>query len=100
MLKVIDTDPARAGVQIGEGEMGGVVAVNQADDELGTIIFQEVNLGGLFLERATVASTTFEVPEDASITAIYLVPKFTLIDTSDKEIPHFMGGVKVVIKKN
>jgi 3',5'-cyclic AMP phosphodiesterase CpdA len=99
MLKVLDADSAREGVQIRGGEMGGEVALNHADDGSGEIIYQEANLGGLFYDRATVASATFEVPDDASITALYLVPHFTLIDTSGKEIPHFMGGANILIKK-
>ena len=97
MLEVIDANPAIEGVQIEAGELGGDVVTNLADNDQGNIEYREENTGGLSSEIVKVASATFKVPGNAMVTAVYLIPKFSLFDTSGEEIPHFMGGVKVAI---
>ena len=86
-------------MQIEEGLLGGVATANSADNITGTITYGEELIGGLSAAKVKVASILFTVPDDAPITAFYLVPKFTLYDTDGKEISHFMGGAKVTIKK-
>ena len=76
-----------------------MVTTNSADNTTGIITYGEDLIGGLSAAKVKVASILFTVPDDAPITAFYLVPKFTLYDTDGKEIPHFMGGAKVTIKK-
>jgi len=44
-------------------------------------------------------SASFTVPHNARATAFYLVPHCALINTSGENVPHFMGGAKVVVKK-
>ena len=98
-LKVIDADPAYGGVQLERGDLGGDVRHNEADNKSGILEYREESLLGLSTHMVRIASATFEVPLDASITAIYLVPKCIFFDTSGQEIPHFMGGAKVSITK-
>ncbi|MDY6862847.1 MAG: metallophosphoesterase [Thermodesulfobacteriota bacterium] len=99
MLKVIDADMQIEGVQIEKGGLKGDVIVNQADNAQGIIKYQEENIGSFYSEMIKVASATFEVPEDVKVAALYLIPKFILFDMSGKKVPHFMGGVKVIIKR-
>ena len=99
LLTVGDAQPTVEGVQIEEGPLGGIVTTNNADNNNGVITYQIEQIGGLSSPRVKVASVHFDVPADEPITAFYLVPKFILYDTVGKEIPHFMGGAKVTIKK-
>jgi len=99
LLTVVDAKPTVDGVQIEVGLMGGVVTTNSADNTTGIITYSENLIGGLSAVKVKVASILFTVPNDAPITAFFLVPKFILYDTEGKEIPHFMGGAKVAIKK-
>ena len=99
LLTVVDAEPLTEGVQIEEGLLGGVKTANSADNTKGIITYGEDRIGGLSASKVKVASILFTVPEDEPITAFYLVPKFFLHDTSGREIPSFMGGVKVIIKK-
>jgi hypothetical protein len=99
LLTVVDAQTAVDGVQIEEGQLGGMVTTNSADNNKGVITYQVENIGGLSSFRVKVASVHFDVPADEPITAFFLVPKFILYDTEGKEIPHFMGGAKVAIKK-
>ena len=98
LLKAMDMDTATEGVQIQKGDAGGIVAVNKADNTEGVVSYQEENIAGLSSARVKIASAVFMVPENANITAFYLVPQCTLFDTAGREIPHFMGGAEVVIK--
>jgi acid phosphatase type 7 len=99
LLAVSDADTLTEGTQIEAGQMGGIVIANNADNTKGIITYGEDHIGGLASSTVKVASILFTVPEDEPITAFYLVPKFSLRDTSGREIPCFMGGVKVIIKK-
>jgi hypothetical protein len=97
-LQAMDMDSGTEGVQIQKGDAGGVVTVNQADNTQGVISFQEENIAGLSSPKVKIASVIFTVPENANITAFYLVPQCILFDTAGREIPHFMGGAEVIIK--
>jgi hypothetical protein len=97
-LQAMDMDPGTDGVQIQKGDAGGDVTINRADNTQGVISYQEENIAGLSSPKVKMASAVFEVPENANITAFYLVPQCTLFDTNGREIPHFMGGAEVVIK--
>ena len=97
-LQAMDMDSGTEGVQIQKGDTGGVVTVNQADNTQGVISFQEENIAGLSSPKVKIASVIFTVPENANITAFYLVPQCILFDTAGREIPHFMGGAEVIIK--
>jgi 3',5'-cyclic AMP phosphodiesterase CpdA len=99
LLTVVDAQPLAEGVQIEEGLLGGVVTANSADNSKGLISYGEDRIGGLSASTVKVASILFTVPDDEPITAFYLLPRFSLHDTSGKEIPCFMGGAKVTIKK-
>ena len=99
LLTVVDAQPLTEGAQIEEGLLGGVVTANSADNSTGIVYYGEEKIGGLSASKAKVASILFTVPENEPITAFYLVPKFSLHDTSGKEIPCFMGGAKIIIKK-
>ena len=99
VLEAIDTDPLCEGVQIEQGTLGGVIQANKANNSTGVLEYQETNIGGLNSDRVKVASTILQVPEETYVTAMYLVPKCRLIDTEDNQIRHFMGGVKITIKK-
>ena len=76
-----------------------MVTANSADNTKGIITYGEERIGGLSASKIKVASILFTVPEDEPITAFYLVPRFSLHDTSGRAVPNFMGGVKVTIKK-
>ena len=99
LLTVVDAQPLAEGVQIEEGLLGGVKTANSADNSKGMLTYGEEKIGGLSASNVKVASILFTVPDDEPITAFYLVPKFSLHDTAGREIPCFMGGVKVTIKK-
>ena len=99
IVEVIDTDPLSKGVQIEQGEMGGTIQLNEADNSSGFLEYRENNLHGLNADEIKMASALFQVPEEAYITSMYLVPQVTLLDTSGAEIPHFMGGIKITITK-
>ena len=99
LLNVADAEPLTEGVQIGEGSLGGAVSANSADNIRGILTYGEEGIGGLSISKVKVASILFTVPDDEPITAFYLVPKFSLHDTAGREIPCFMGGAKIVIKK-
>ena len=99
ILEVIDADPANEGVQIDKGEIGGDVIANRADNESGALEYCEEDINGVNGEKIKVASALLRIPDDAYITAMYLVPQVTLFDTSGAEIPHFMGGAKIIITK-
>lgn len=103
MLKLVvadaDTDD-EPGVQITKGELGGEVVINQADNSTGIITYKEKGLAGLSDGKTLIASASFTVPPDARATAFYLVPHCTLTNTAGKNLPHFMGGAKIVVKKN
>ncbi len=99
MLLVIDEDPVSDGSQIGQGGLGGTVQINRADNASGVLQYREEDINGINGERIKVASAILEIPDDAPVTAMYLIPEVTLVDTSGAEIPHFMGGAKIVITK-
>jgi len=98
-LEVMDADPAVEGIQIERGDLGGIVQINRADNSGRVLEYREDGMDGLNGEKIKVASAVLKIPEDAYITAIYLVPQVTLLDASGSEIPHFMGGAKIVITK-
>ena len=98
-LEVIDSDPATEGVQIEPGELRGTIQANRADNQIGVLEYREQGIKGLNGEKIKIASAVLAIPEDSRVTAIYLVPQVTLFDTSGEEIPHFMGGAKIVIAK-
>ncbi|MCX5902537.1 MAG: hypothetical protein NTV89_03505 [Proteobacteria bacterium] len=98
LLDVTDAEPLTEGIQIEEGQLGGVVTANSSDNGKGIISYGEDRIGGFSASKVKVASILFTVLDDEPITAFYLVPKFSLHDTSGREIPCFMGGVKVIIK--
>jgi hypothetical protein len=99
LLEVIDADPVSAGIQVEQGDVGGSVQNNRADNTSGILEYCEEDIQGLTAEKVKVASALLRIPEDASITAMYLVPEVALFNTSGSEIPHFMGGAKIVITK-
>jgi hypothetical protein len=99
ILEVIDADPAVEGIQIECGELGGTVQANRADNVGGVLEYREDGMGGFNGEKLEVTSAVLRIPDDSRITALYLVPKVTLYDTSGAEIPHFMGGAKIAITK-
>lgn len=99
MLLVIDEDPVSDGSQIGQGGLGGTVQINRADNASGVLQYREEDINDINGERIKVASAILEIPDDAPVTAMYLIPEVTLVDTSGAEIPHFMGGAKIVITK-
>jgi len=98
LLEIIDAEPLTEGTQIEAGQLGGSVTANDADNTMGIITYREDHIGGLSASKVKVASIAFTVPDDEPITAFYLVPRFSLHDSSGSEIPCFMGGVKVTIK--
>jgi hypothetical protein len=99
ILEVIDADPVSEGIQIEQGELGGSIQVNQTDNATGVLAYREEDINGLNGDKVKIASAMLVIPEDARITAMYLIPQVTLIDTSGAEIPRFMGGAKIVISK-
>jgi hypothetical protein len=98
LLAVEDAQPSVDGIQIEQGALGGSVAVNSADNTEGILAYREEKIIGRGASRVKAASIRFMVPDDEPITAFYLVPKISLHDASGREIPCFMGGVKVTIK--
>ena len=98
-MEIIDSDPVREGIQIEQGELGGTIQVNRADNVSGSLEYREEGMDGINGEKIKVASAVLKIPEDSRITAMYLVPQVTLLDVSGSEIPHFMGGAKIVITK-
>jgi len=98
-LVVADADADRPGVQIAKGDLSGEVAVNQADNDTGIITYRERDIAGLSNNKTLIASASFTVPQNGRATAFYLVPHCALTNTSGENVPHFMGGAKVVIKK-
>ncbi len=99
ILEVIDADAAVEGIQIEPGELGGTVQINRADNAGGSLEYRVDGINGLSGDKMKVASAVFHIPEDARITAMYLVPQVTLLDVTGSEIPHFMGGAKIVIAR-
>ena len=99
ILEVIDDNPASEGIQIEQGKLGGTIRINRADNAGGILEYREEGINGLNGEKIKVASAILRIPEDARITAMYLVPQLALFDTSGAEIPHFMGGAKITITK-
>ena len=99
ILTVIDADTVSEGIQIEQGELGGTIKMNLADNASGVLEYREEDINGINGERIKVASAILEIPDDAPVTAMYLVPEVTLFDTSGAEIPHFMGGAKIIITK-
>jgi acid phosphatase type 7 len=99
LLNVADAEPLTEGVQIGVGSLGGAVSANSADNSRGILAYGEEGIGGRSISKVKVASILFTVPDDEPITAFYLIPKFSLHDTAGREIPCFMGGAKIIIKK-
>ncbi len=98
-LVVADADADEPGVQIARGELGGEVVVNQADNSTGIITYTERGIAGLSDGKTLIASASFTVPQNGRATAFYLVPHCPLTNTSGENVPHFMGGAKVVVKK-
>ena len=99
VLEVIDADPLVEGIQVEPGELGGEIQANSADNHSAILGYHEENIGGLNSDKVKIASAVFRVPEEAYITAMYLVPKVTLFDTSGSKIFNFMGGTRIIIKK-
>ena len=99
-LQAVDADPNTAGIQVIQGDLGGEVTVNEADNGLGVLHYQEQHIGGRSAAKIKVATIKFNVPEDTQPTAFYLVPRCILRDAAGAEIVHFMGGVKMVVKKS
>jgi hypothetical protein len=99
VLEVIDADPLEEGVQIGSGELGGEIQADSADNNSGALEYREANIDGLDSDKVKIVSAVFRVPDEAYVTAMYLVPKVSFLDTSGSEIPNFMGGTKILIKK-
>ena len=98
-MELIDSDPVSEGIQIEPGELGGTLQVNRADNASGVLEYREAGINGLNGEKIKIASANVRIPEDSYITAMHLVPQVTLFDTSGAEIPHFMGGAKIIITK-
>ncbi len=99
LLEVIDADTVSEGIQIEQGELGGTIQMNLADNASGVLEYREDGINGLSGEKVKVGSAVLSIPEDSYITAMYLVPQVTLYNTSGAEIPHFMGGAKIIIAK-
>lgn len=99
LLEVIDADTVSEGIQIEQGELGGTIQINRADNVSGILEYREEGIDGLNGEKVKVGSAVLSIPEDSYITAMYLVPQVTLYDTSGAQIPHFMGGAKIIITK-
>jgi len=97
-LAVSDADLLCDGIQIVPGDMQGTVTVNEADADQGVVRYEETNIQGLAAGKTKIAAVDFEVPADAPVTAMFLVPRCTLRDAAGKELPHFMGGVKIAIR--
>jgi len=97
-LELVDADPLTPGIQIRPGDLGGTVISNLAEEDPGRVQYGEEAIGGRSFTRVKVASATFQVPLGAGPTAFYLVPEFHLQDASGTEIPHLLGGVKIVIQ--
>ncbi len=97
-LVPVDGEPASAGVQAVPGELGGIVEVNQADEEDEILAYSESSIGGAAFTRVKVASASFDVPANAGPTAFYMVPIFALKDSLGNDIPYFLGGVKITIR--
>lgn len=98
-LAVSDADDEMPGIQIEQGDLGGEVAVNQADSSTGIITYKEKKPAGLTDSKTRIASAYFTAPADARVTAFYLVPHCSFTDAAGRDIPHFMGGLKVAVKK-
>ncbi len=99
VFEVIDADPLEEGVQIESGELGGDIQADSADNHSAILEYREENIDGLDSDKVKIVSAVFRVPDEAYVTAMYLVPKVSLLDTSGSEIPNFMGGTKILIKK-
>lgn len=99
-LDFMDADPESDGIQIWPGELGGIVTVNRADTETGIVTYQEEHIGGFGVGAVRMATLKVSVPKTAPVASLYLVPQCKLLDSDGKEIQHFMGGVKVLIKAN
>jgi len=97
-LEVSDADTAREGIQIRPGDLQGTVTVNEADADQGVLRYEETNIKAPADEKTRIAAVDFEVPADAPVTAMFLVPRCTLRDAAGNEMPHFMGGAKIAIR--
>lgn len=99
ILEVIDADTVSEGIQIEQGELGGTIQINRANNVSGVLEYREEGINGLHREKVKAASAILRIPEDSRITAMYLIPQITLLNTSGAEIPHFMGGARIIITK-